>query len=239
MKKEYVFCNEHLKIYQPNKLFKYSLDSLLLASFVKTGRSNLKVLEIGAGTGVISILLADRNKNINIDSVEIQEEAYKTLNTNVKSNKLDSIISTYNEDIAMFKEKTETDTYDIIVCNPPYFSQKNLPRSNLISIAKHTNDLNLETVIETAKKLLKNKGKLYISNVPENLTKIIKVVAENKLEVKRLKIFYSKKGSSSNIILLEISKQAKSGITIESPIYTNEVEGNYTKELIEYIRRNK
>jgi len=235
VKIDYIFCNEHIKISQPDHIFKYSLDSLVLASFVKINKSNQKVLEIGAGSGAISLILADRNKNIFIDAVEIQESVFEILKENIVINKFENKIKAINKNINEVKNICQTDTYDIIVSNPPYFFEREKPVEKELLIARHGDSLTLENIMSVSRKLLKNKGKLFISYPPTETSGVIIEAKKQNLEVKRIKYFFSF-NKKSNVALFEISKQAKSGVIIEMPIITNDFNGNYTDELKKYIK---
>ncbi len=108
-----------IKIVQDSEGFKFSLDSVLLANFVTLNKSTKKIMDIGSGNGIIPILLSLKT-DAHIDGVEIQRECYLNSLESIKLNKMDNI-SIFNDDIKDFYKTLESDTYDVVVSNPPYF----------------------------------------------------------------------------------------------------------------------
>ena len=110
----------NLKIYQDTNMFNFSLDSVLLPNFVSLSAKCKKILDIGTGNAVIPIILSTKTQ-AHIDGVEIQEKVYKLAQKSILYNHLDKQISLYNEDIKEYKNRVESDQYDVITCNPPFF----------------------------------------------------------------------------------------------------------------------
>ncbi len=116
----YLLGYENLKIYQNTDMFNFSLDSVLLPNFVTINKKTKRILDIGSGNAVIPIILSTKT-TASIDAVEIQKEVYELGVKSIKLNKLENQINIYNEDIKDFYKNSETDVYDTITCNPPFF----------------------------------------------------------------------------------------------------------------------
>lgn len=233
----YLLGYENLKIYQNTDMFNFSLDSVLLANFVTINKNIKKILDIGCGNAVIPLILSTKTDAL-IDGIEIQEKSYELAIKSVELNKLQDKINIINDDIKNYYKTCETETYDVIVSNPPYFKvneNSNKNDSEYKTIARHEVTLNVEKLIVISKKLLKNKGKLAIVHRPERLIEIIDKMKKNNIEPKRICFIYPKKDKEANILLIEGVKNGLPGLKIMPPIYSHNEDGSYTEELQKYF----
>ena len=176
--------------------------------------------------------------NAKIIGVEIQKSVSLLAEESIKINKKDDQITIINEDINEFYKKCETDTFDVITCNPPFFKYKNTSNTNkndYKTIARHEVKLNLEQIFMIAKKLLKNNGVIAIVNRPERFVEIIECMKKNNIEPKKVQFVYPKKNMEANIMLIEGSKNGNVGLKIMPPIYTHLDSGEYTDEIKKYF----
>lgn len=222
-----------MKIYQDTEMFSFSLDSVLLANFVTIRSKITDVLDIGCGNAPIPLILSTRT-SAKIKGVEIQKEVYNLAYESIKYNKLSNRIEIINQDINDLYLELESDSFDVITCNPPYFknleeSKKNI--SEYKKIARHELYLNLKQICKISKKLLKNNGCLSIVQRPDRLIDIIINMKENNIEPKRIQFIYPKEGKESNLVLIEGRKNAKGGIKVLEPLYVHKDNGEYTKEV--------
>lgn len=233
MQINYLLGYENLKICQNNEMFKFSLDSVLLAHFVSLSSKKGKILDIGCGNAVISIILTTLTKN-NIDAVEIQKDVYELGKESIKINNLEGQINIINEDIKEYTKEQESDVYDTIVCNPPFFKNMVSNESNYKTIARHEKSLDLDSLMQISKKLLKNNGNIAIVHRTERLIDVIDTMKKNNIEPKRIQFVYPKKGKQSNILLIEGTKNGKPGVKILDPLYVYDG-SDYSEELLKYI----
>ena len=215
-----------------------TLDSLLLADFVRINGRSKNILDIGSGFGIISMILARKSK-AKVYGVELNEESYIVSQENRKNAKLDNL-EYINMDINNYKEIFKEQTFDIIVSNPPYLEEKNIENMrNMTSIndARFENTLSIKKVIDISRVLLKNRASLYLIFRTERLMEILGYINGTNMEIKRLKPVYTKYNDDSSLIsMIEIMKNVKSGFVMESPIfvYKNERERNeYITKLYE------
>ena len=207
----YLLGYENLKIYQNTDMFNFSLDSVLLPNFVTLSKKTKKILDIGSGNAVIPIILSTKT-NALIDAVEIQKEVYELGVKSIKLNKLEDRINLYNEDIKDFYKNSETDVYDTITCNPPFFKKvetSNVNESIYKTIARHEVMLNLDDIMKIAKKLLKNNGNIAIVHRTDRLIDIIETMRKYNIEPKKIRFIYPKVNTESNIVLVEGTKNGK------------------------------
>ena len=233
----YLLGYKDLKIIQDNEMFNFSLDSVLLPNFVTINKNITKILDIGCGNAPIPLILSTKTE-ASITGVEIQKEVYEMAIDSVKLNKKDNQINIINKDINDYYKEIETDTFDVITCNPPFFKYKetsNINKNDYKTIARHEVKLNLNQLFNIAKKLLKNNGVIAVVHRPERLVEILEEMKKNNIEPKRVQFVYPKKNMEANIMLIEGSKNGKPGLKILPPLYTHLDNGDYTEEVKKYF----
>ena len=147
--------------------------------------------------------------------------------------KMDNI-SIFNDDIKDFYKTLESDTYDVVVSNPPYFMGNIHNINEMKKIARHSLSLDYKDVIVISKKILKNNGLLSIVHRPENLMEILFTMRKNNIEPKKIRFVYPYKGKNANILLVEGMKNGKPGLKIMDPLYVYE-NCEYTEEIKNYF----
>lgn len=228
----------NLKIYQNTEMFSFSLDSVLLPNFVTLNKNIKKVLDIGSGNAAISLILTTKT-DAKITGIEIQEESYYLGKKSIEYNQLEDKIEFINDDVKEYAKKIESDTFDTITCNPPYFKVNDKSRfndSDYKTIARHEIKLNLEELFKIAKKLLKNNGNIAIVHRPERLIDIITEMKKNNIEPKKIQLVYPGKDKEANILLIEGIKNGKPGLKILKPIYSHLENGEYTDEIKKFFQ---
>ena len=234
----YLLGYENLKIYQNDEMFRFSIDSVLLPNFVTLRKNTKKILDIGTGNAVIPLILTNLT-NATIDGVEIQKEVYNLGVDSVKYNSLEDKIHLYNMDINEFYKHLQSDCYDTITCNPPFFKvndQSIMNLSDYKKIARHEITLNLDDVFHIAKKLLKNNGNIAIVHRTERLVDIIETMKKYNIEPKKIQYVYSNLNSASNILLIEGVKNGKPGVKVLDPLYIYDKNGHYTTKILNYFK---
>ena len=233
----YLLGYKDLKIIQDNDMFNFSLDSVLLPNFVTINKKIEKILDIGCGNAPIPLILSTKT-NAKITGVEIQKEVYDLAIESIKINNKEDQINIVNMDINDYYKEVETDSFDIITCNPPFFKYietSNINKNDYKTIARHEVKLNLSEIFNIAKKLLKNNGVIAIVHRPERFVEVIQEMKKNNIEPKRIQFVYPKRDMESNIMLIEGSKNGNPGLKILPPIYTHRYNGEYTEEVKKYF----
>lgn len=239
--KNYLLGYEKMYIYQDTEYFNFSLDSVLLPNFVTINKNINKILDIGCGNAPIPLILSTKT-DAKIIGVEIQAEIYSLAIKSVKINNLQNQIEIINDDILEYANKIESDSFDIITCNPPFFKVNegsNLNDNECKKIARHEIKLNLNDLFKIAKKLLKNNGVISIVHRPDRMIEIIEIMKKNNIEPKKLRLVYPKYGDNANMILIEGRKNGNVGLSILSPLYVHEKDGNYTSEVLKYFEKEE
>ena len=224
-----------LKIVQDTEMFNFSLDSVLLPNFITINENINQILDIGTGNGPIPLILSTKTK-ANIVGYEIQKEVSNLAKESIKINNLQKQIKIINDDIK--KNTYETETFDIITCNPPYFEVKDkskLNKNDYKTIARHEVNLRLEELLKISKKLLKNGGVLGLVHRPERLIDILSTMRKYNIEPKKIRLVYPKMNKQANILLIEGKKNGKKGLKILPPLYSHNEDGTYTEEIQKYF----
>ena len=236
-KNNYLLGYKNLKVYQDTEMFNFSLDSVLLPNFVTLNSKIKNILDIGCGNLPISLILTTKT-DAKITAVEIQKDVYNIALKNLKLNNKGNQIKLVNEDIRELSKKMETEKFDVIVCNPPFFKVKDtshLNKNDYKTIARHEVTLNLNDIFKISKKLLKNNGVVSLVHRPERLIDIINAMNENNITLKKIQFIYPKQGKDANILLIEGTKNGNPGVKILPPLFVHNEDGSYTKEVEKYF----
>ena len=207
------------KMIVEEKGLKITEDAILLSEFMKKyfsrKRKNLKgeksFLEIGAGQGIISLLLSELDIISKIFAVEIQEEVFAALKKNIEINDLNGKIIPINKNI-----KNVNGEYDFIFSNPPYkkTSSGKMPENEMERISKYEILLTLEELILEIRRLLKNYGEFFVVVPNSRLNDVFRCIYENRLNILSIKVNKYKK---VDLVVVHGKKGGKvnSGIEIE------------------------
>ncbi|BBM55822.1 O-methyltransferase-like protein [Leptotrichia wadei] len=207
------------KMIVEEKGLKITEDAILLSEFMKKyfsrKRKNLKgeksFLEIGAGQGIISLLLSELDIISKIFAVEIQEEVFAALKKNIEINDLNGKIIPINKNI-----KNVNGEYDFIFSNPPYkkTSSGKMPENEMERISKYEILLTLDELILEIRRLLKNYGEFFVVVPNSRLNDVFRCIYENRLNVLSVKVNKYKK---VDLVVVHGKKGGKvnSGIEIE------------------------
>ena len=206
-----------VKIFQPVNGFRFGTDSILLAKFVGKKRCQ-RVLEIGAGSGVISAILKKAYGFKSIDAVEYQENMYNCLVKTVNENGFDGSINPILSDIRNFKPKWH---YDLIVSNPPYrkCSTGKICTEETKNIARFSGELTIDDILNFGKSYLKTLGFLILSLDADMSNEIFSKVAHYNLEIKRLRFLHPDIDKPAKIIFVELRKNAGRELKVEPPFF--------------------
>ena len=207
------------KMIVEEKGLKITEDAILLSEFMKKyfsrKRKNLKgeksFLEIGAGQGIISLLLSELDIISEIFAVEIQEEVFAALEKNIEINDLNGKIIPINKNI-----KNVNGEYDFIFSNPPYkkTGSGKMPENEMERISKYEILLTLEELILEIRRLLKNYGEFFVVVPNSRLNDVFRCIYENRLNILSVKVNKYKK---VDLVVVHGKKGGKvnSGIEIE------------------------
>lgn len=211
------------------KSYSFGIDSILLANFSKMKKNKI-LIDIGSGSGILSLACSSYYNLSKVFSIEIQKEKANLLKENIKLNGINNI-EVINDDLN--KVNFPNNFCDYIITNPPYYKKganiKNEKEEFLLS--RQEIKMNLSDIFRFSNKCLKDKGKLFMIHKPERLVDIIK--ESGNLKLKRIKFVQSKAFEKPVFILMEFVKNANDGLKFENPLIIYDENNNYTKEVKE------
>jgi tRNA1Val (adenine37-N6)-methyltransferase len=218
----------NIKMIHVDKSYSFGIDSILLANFAKM-KKNTSLIDIGAGSGILSLASMAYYDLDKVYSIEIQEEKARLLEENLALNSI-SNIEVINKDLnkCEFKENY----IDYIITNPPYYKKDhNIANKDYeFLVSRQEIAMTLEDIFDFSAKVLKDKGKLYLIHKPERLVDLIKLTSS--LKLKRVKFVQSHIKSKPVFILCEFVKNAREGLKFEDTLVIYE-DGKYSKEVNE------
>ena len=228
-----------LKIIQNIEGFCFGIDSVLLSDFAKSIRKNSKVLDLGTGTGIISLLLSKKCEDLKIYGIEIQEEVAKMAKRSVLLNDLEDSIEIINENIKNIDKLFKINSIDAIVTNPPYKKEKsgilNDDIKNIIS--RHEVECTLEDIINMSKKVLKDKGEFYMINRIERLVDSMYLLRKNHIEPKEIRFVHSNSEEKPHLFLCKAIKNAGEFLKVDKPLVIYNEDGKYTDEILKIYNK--
>jgi len=230
------FLNGSLRVYQPEKGYRFSIDAVLLSYFLNL-KPNEKILEIGAGSGIISLIALKRFPKVKIYALEIEPIFIKCLAKNRVENKLEESFFIIKGDIN--KQPFKPEVFDVIFANPPYFKFKAGRKSpyEIENFARKDLKFNLEKFIIKVSYLLKNRGKFYLIFTAFRLAELIFFLKKYHLEPKTIRLVYSYPGSEARLVLVSAVKNAGEEIRILPPLYIYQYKkGPYTEEVEKMLK---
>ncbi len=224
-----------VRVYQSRAGYRFSLDSLLLADFPRI-KSCRRILELGSGGGVVSLLLARRYPRADVLGVEIQEGLYRRAVKNAAINGLSDRVEFRLLDLKALPETMPLEAFDLVVANPPF----RRPGTGRISpgeeraTARHELAGDMRDVLGTASAMLRNRGRLCLVYGPERLAGLMGLMSGLFLEPKRLRTVHSRLGGPARMVLVEAVKRGSPGLAILPPLFIYEGRGVYTPEMREF-----
>ena len=230
------YVNDSLSLIQKTDGLTFGTDALLLAGYVR-GRYK-RGLEIGGGTGIISMLLATRGKVERIDTVEVQKEYAALIERNIALNGLEDKITAVHADVRALKKGEE---YDIVFSNPPYMRANSGKQnaSDSKSMARHELNGDIGELIGAGARMLKWGGSLVCVYRQDRLIDILSAMRGSGAEPKRLTFVHASAAREPSMVLIEAKFGGKSGINVTRPliIYKSGTSGEYSDDM-NYIMDN-
>ena len=204
-------------ILQKKDGFRFGEDAVMVAEFFRPAK-NGKLLDIGTGTGIISLILSRNSKVDNITSVEIQEEMAGMAKRSVEKNDLTEKVEVLNIDI---KKLNRGNTYDYIVSNPPYMKSSNgkVNPHSMKAISRHEITLNLKELIDESRRLLKPGGTLTLIYRSERMVELLNNLSQSGFYPKRIQNIFSETTKVSKLFMIEAVKGKNRGFEFLEPLY--------------------
>lgn len=231
--------NKRVKIFQPVDGYRASTDAIILSSLVSKVKNGDKILDIGSGTGAISLCLAERFKEQSptIVGLELQPELAELSNLSAKENGFSDFLTYINCNIKS-KLPLENCSFNHVITNPPY-TEHDMPSPNPSKALAHNhNDLSLSEWIKFSIKMMAPKGFFYMINRAEAIDYILHEI-HNKLGNIKIIPLYSKAGQNAKRVMIVAQKDSKAATQILSGLTIHNEDGEYSSKAFEILREGK
>ena len=226
------FFNGKIQVMQNRRGYRFSIDAVLLA-YHAAPRAQEKVLDLGTGCGIISLIMASRYAGLEIYAVEVQTELADLADTNVHQNRLQDRIVVLCTDMKLLTLKMTSGPFDLIVSNPPYHR----PGSGRINpdaqraVARHEIKASLVDVLQTTRRMLRTAGRFVTIYTAERTTDILSQMRNENIEPKLLRMIHSNRDADAGLILIEGLKGGRPGLKVAPPLFVYDEKGDYTAEV--------
>lgn len=223
---------------QSNDGFKLGTDSVLLAHFANTARVK-RCIDLGSGAGVLTVLLCEKNKKLQIEGVEIQAESAELSRRNLDANGLTDRAVIHHADLREHRQFLEAGVYDLVVSNPPYFAENSGKSAPVTSraIARDERSCSLTDLCTAAGYLCRWGGSFAVVHRPERLSELFCAMTRAGIEPKRLRMVCHRSDAAPNLVLVEGRRGGKPGLTIEAPLVLTRADGSHSDIVLEIYHR--
>ncbi|MBF8458259.1 methyltransferase [Kaistella sp. G5-32] len=221
------FQFKNFSINQSKKVFRVGTDGVLLGA-LSSVKNVERILEVGTGTGLISLMLAQRNPDAQILALDINEEAINLANENFKNSPFGERLSVELQDFKDFKTQQR---FDLIISNPPYFKENS---SNKDILARQQTELSFENLIEKSAEILSEKGRLVVIIPFESGAYFEEISLKNKLYLSRKIQIFGIKNSAPKRWILELGLNQKE--ILEEEFTVEKFPRFYSEEYLELTK---
>lgn len=235
------FRFKEFTIHQDKTAMKVGTDGVLLGAWCSIDDNVESILDIGSGTGIVALMAAQRSDSMTIDAVEIDESAYEQTVENFEESDWGDRLYCYNASFKEFTEEIaeEEETYDLIVSNPPFYTDNFETENEARNKARFASSLPFEELIFGVSKILSPEGKFAVIVPFKEEEKIINLSKQKHLFLNKICHIQGNPSSEIKRSLMEFSfhdseiKKEHLIIEIERHQYTQEYI-NLTKDF--YIK---
>ncbi len=221
-----------LQIIQKKNGFRFGMEAVLLSDFARISGSDT-VADLGCGNGILPLLLYGRKKGSIFYGFEIQPEASDLAERNASLNGLEDRIHVFNADVIDAPAILGKKRVDAVICNPPWEEPKSgtVNPSLSVSTARHQQDRGLEVFLQTAYRILKRRGRIYLVYPARGIFNLFTQLRMNRLEPKLYRMVYPTAEHPARMILTEAVRDGKPGLETMKPLIVHDENGLLTNEL--------
>lgn len=212
--------NEDISLIERSDSLTFGTDAYLLSAYLPK-KSNSTGVELGLGSGIISLLALTKGKCEKIYGFEVQKDITEIASRNAALNNLEDKLTVINKDIRDAKIGDTGCEVDFVFTNPPYMKADSgkLNGVNEKSISRHEICGSIEDFCACAKRLLKHGGNFYAVYRPDRMIDLLSAMRNNGIEPKRLTFIHPNTATPPSLLLVCGKLGGKSGMVIDKPVY--------------------
>jgi tRNA1Val (adenine37-N6)-methyltransferase len=224
--------NGRLKIFQPRKGYRFSIDSVLLAGLTRT-RPKDRIADLGTGCGVVSLLLACKNPTAHVTGIEIQKSLVSLARRNVTVNRLSHRVRIIQGDLREVRRGILASPIDLVVSNPPYreLQTGRINPDTEKAVARHEILASLTDVVKAADKLLDQSGRLALIYPARRLPHLFTELGRRGFAPKRLTLIHATLSSTAKLAHLESIRGGGDELVVVKSCTIYRSDGEYTEEV--------
>ena len=221
-----------LRFVWDDTLFRPGTDSFLLSSLPKLS-AGLRVCDLGCGTGLLGLLLLQRQSELTVTGIDIQPAAVALAERAAAENRLTDRLTFRCIDLRQVRQHFSTGSFDLVVCNPPYYPPKSghLHTQDSLSAARSEICCPFDALCAAAARALRWGGRFFLVHKPERLTDTACALREAGMEPKRLRFVQNRPDTAPSLFLIEGCRGGKPGVDIQPPLLLQTDTGAPTGEL--------
>lgn len=228
------FHFKQFSVSQNKTAMKVGTDGVLLGVWVSLENNPQTILDIGAGTGLIALMLAQRSHAEQIDAIEIDEDAYEQCVENFENSSWADRLFCYHASLEEFVDEMQDEKYDLIVSNPPFYSEDYKSGNKQRDLARFADAMPFEDLIISVSKLLSTDGQFAVI-IPFNEEENFLRLAENvKLFPNRITRVRGTKNAVLKRSLMQFSFQKT--LVVEKELVIEISRHEYTEEYKELVK---
>lgn len=230
------FFNGNIKVLQPSKGYRFSIDSVILAGLSQP-QKGATVLDLGTGCGIIPLLLAHRFPSLRLIGVELQPCLAALAKENIQRNGMQDRMSILCRDMRDLPPNSIGTTVDYIISNPPFrpVTSGRINPNPQKALAKHELAIDLPQLLTTARNLLRFGGKFITIYPSERLTDVMFQMRQKEIEPKRLHPIFTKKKKPAELVIIEGVRGGRTGIQELSSFVIYCSNGRYTNKMVQVL----
>ena len=223
---------QDMTLYQPESGYCYNADTLFLYDFINSFKPRGKVLDVGAGCGIVGLLVARDNPKVTLEAVEKQSIFVKYAQKNADENEIEYTL--YESD---FLELESSVKYDYIVSNPPFYPEGVQKSENeILQNARYISNLPLDAFFKKVSQLLKPHAHFVFCYDPLVFGDICVALERVKMRVVDVQFVHSKVEKSASLVMIHARNGSKSMMQVKAPLITME-KGEYTSRVQEIFKK--
>ena len=216
-------------LYQPESGYCYNSDSIFLYNFIGSFKPKGKLLDVGAGCGIVGLLVARDNPKVLLEAVETQSVFIHFASTNARVNKIPYIMHEGD-----FLDLSEENKYDYIISNPPFYSEgAQKSEDEMLKIARYNKNLPLKEFFKKVSRLLKPYSHFIFCYDATQFGNICIELEKVKLRVVDVQFVHPKQNKTASLVLIHVRNGSKSMMKIWPPFIS--FEGNEISKKVEEI----
>ena len=226
-----LLCPGGLSFVCDDGLFQPSTDSFLLGSFPRL-KPGLRVCDLGSGTGLLGLLLFQRQRALSVTGVELLPDAVRLAEQAAARNGLADRLIFRRGDLRKIRGLLPAGGFDLVVCNPPYYpaGSGRLPETEALRAARSETGCTLEDICTAAAWLLRWGGRFCVVFPTERLAELMETARRFGLEPKRLRMVQHDAAGAPGLVLLECRRGGKPGLRAEPTLLLYYPDGRETAE---------